>query len=154
MNNKKTVDQQIIQIIQTSSLSDQTDLQEMLLKKGYIVAQATLSRRLKKLGITKVNGIYRIIHGQIRCLSDVLAVRSSEFGIIVLHTNPGTANSVAAYLDEHYISFKQNNTNYTGILATLAGDDTVLVVVKDSQSLHATQKLFKELFAHALHELK
>mgnify|MGYP006283674963 CR=1 FL=1 len=123
-------------IIQTTKIESQERLLKHLGNRGYCVTQATLSRDLKFL---KVGKIPDKEHGQIYRLPEAEAVKESEEGFIediergtislsfsgnigVLHTMPGHANSVAFALD---------NFEFDEILGTIAGDDTVLLVLRE-----------------------
>lgn len=122
------------QLIGSNKASSQEDLLSLLAGHGLPVTQATLSRDLKELKAAKIpDGMggyhYRLAEtqgtapratGQIHIVDDI---RTIEFSgqMCVIHTLPGYANMVAAVID---------NGIQSGIMGTIAGDDTVLVILK------------------------
>lgn len=136
------LDDVIMTIIQSETIAEQSDLQVSLKKRGYDIPQATLSRRLKKMKIAKVSGFYKIIDYNQPGLPLVLNIQRSEFGLIVLQTHPGNANSLAYYLDRKYVSFSIKESSETGILGTIAGDDTVLLIIRSKSE---QQKVYDRL---------
>ena len=148
MIEKDKIDRHIIAIVQNASIKEQSDLQDLLQERGYDIPQATLSRKLKKLNIAKIAGIYKIINMSTRNVPVVLNMQTSDFGIIVLHTHPGNANSLAAYIDEKYVDLNKSSAKHSGILGTLAGDDTVLVVMKNKEATENIMKTFSCLFPY------
>ncbi|AAU26587.1 hypothetical protein PGH43_13125 [Legionella pneumophila 130b] len=101
--------------------------------------------------IAKVSGYYKIIDYNQPGLPLVLNVQVSDFGLIILQTHPGNANSLAYYIDRKYVSFSIKDSANSGILGTIAGDDTVLLIIKsksDQQKvLDILMKEFPYLFA-------
>ena len=125
---------EIKEIISSSNISKQDELLNILLKKGFKLTQATLSRDLKELNVgTK----YKDNYGHVYFLpdnekqlintlpSDLNSVVSLEISknLAVLKTLPGFANSVGAIIDD-----KKINT----IVGTIAGNDTILIVIKEN----------------------
>jgi transcriptional regulator of arginine metabolism len=148
MTRDAIVDDLILSIVHNESIAEQSDLQESLKKRGHDLPQATLSRRLKKLNIVKVNGLYKIIDYKQPGLPLVLNIQVSEFGLIVLQTHPGNANSLAYYLDRKYVSFAIHEATHSGILGTIAGDDTVLIIIKSKADLSRVISLLQEEFSY------
>ncbi|KTD09203.1 arginine repressor ArgR [Legionella gratiana] len=145
MSQDPALDGHILSIVQTEQIEEQIDLQNALKKRGYTIPQATLSRRLKKLKIAKIGGTYQVIDFNLPNLPLVLNMQISDYGLIILHTHPGNANSLAFYIDRKYVSFSLQNTQNSGILGTIAGDDTVLLIVKNKEQLpHVVQLLYDE----------
>ena len=120
-------------------IGSQEELVKLLAKRGHKVTQATVSRDLGSIGVEKVaasDGHERYVvaadlkrHSQV--LGD-LARRLREFvheighsaNLVVLNTGPGSASPVAAALDAAALD---------GILGTLGGDDTVLIISRDAE---------------------
>jgi len=142
------LDGHIINIIQHQDVCEQSDIQHRLTERGYNVPQATLSRRLKKLGIAKILGIYKIIDFKQPHLPLILNLQISDFGLIILHTNPGNANSLAYFIDQKYVTHHPKNPKISEILGTIAGDDTVLVVVKSKKHLSRVLMIFYQEFPY------
>ncbi|MBA2651046.1 MAG: ArgR family transcriptional regulator [Tatlockia sp.] len=142
------LDGHILNLIQTGEIHEQIDLQTKLKERGYDTPQATLSRRLKKLKIAKVAGTYRVVDFNTPSLPLVLNIQISDSGLIVLHTHPGNASSLALFIDRKYVAFSPQSITNSAILATIAGDDTVLLVIKSKTSLPGVLKLFEAEFPY------
>ena len=126
----------IKRIIKSSRVASQEELLGLLATEGYSVTQATLSRDLKLLKVGKVSqgqtGYYYTVPGaedefesERSYLQDFQrGYVSIEFShnIGVVRTLGGHANSVALALD---------NLGMEEILGTIAGDDTVLMVLRE-----------------------
>lgn len=151
MTRDHLLDDLIVSIVQTEMIAEQTDLQHSLGKRGFDIPQATLSRRLKKLKIAKVSGYYKVIDYQQPGLPLVLNIQISDFGLIVLQTHPGNASSLAYYIDRKYVSFSIQETKDSGILGTIAGDDTVLLIIKQKDDLQKVYALLREEFPYLYH---
>jgi transcriptional regulator of arginine metabolism len=124
-------------IITEREITNQEELVSLLDQRGYRVTQTTVSRDLAAIGAQKVAGreadeVYTVgtTEGtgsrKERALGRlmqqfVLGIESSR-NIVVLKTAPGAANPVAAALDR---------SPPDGVLGTIAGDDTVLVITRD-----------------------
>ena len=78
----------------------------------------------------------------------ILNIQISEFGLMILHTNPGQAHSLGYYLDQKYVSFHPQNAGDSGILGTVAGDDTVLIIIKNRDSLNKVLTLLHNDFPY------
>ncbi len=144
----KTLEGHILSIIQSHEILEQSDLKKILQERGYEIPQATLSRRLKKLKISKVEGIYKIINFDQLHLPLVLNMQVSEWGLIVLHTYPGHANSLAFFFDRKYVAYSPKNLKNSGILGTIAGDDTVLLIIKSQKDLKNVVDLISQEFPY------
>src|SRR6056297_2626111 len=109
-----TLDQAILELVETMELTGQNELQKQLRKAGHKVTQSTLSRHLRKLGIQKVAGRYqRIEQAPLERLG--FTVTEAEPNLLVITTSPGHAQPLAVMLDE-------NRPEH--VAGTLAGDDT------------------------------
>jgi transcriptional regulator of arginine metabolism len=148
MSNDKVLDGHILSIVQTQEIPEQLDLQMKLQERGYEIPQATLSRRLKKLKIAKVAGIYRLVDFNMPNLPLVLNIQISDSGLIVLHTHPGSAPSLASFIDRKYVAFSQLSAASSEILGTIAGDDTILLIIKSNLNLPAVLKLLQDEFPY------
>ncbi len=138
----------ILNIVQTEEIAEQVDLQSRLKERGYDIPQATLSRRLKKLKIAKVAGIYRVVDFNRPSLPLVLNLQISDYGLIVLHTHPGSASSLASFIDRKYVAYSPTSTNNSGILGTIAGDDTVILIIKSQADLARVLHIMQEEFPY------
>ncbi len=139
----------ILELIENQTIQTQDELATVLKNEGYDVTQATVSRDIKELNLIKTpgaDGVYRysvvsaIKQDQQERLhkifaSTVLKVRSAN-NIIVLKTMQGSANTVAVVID---------SLDNEDILGTVAGDDTVMVVVSANEKVPAIVKLIQDL---------
>ncbi|WP_253302372.1 arginine repressor [Wolbachia endosymbiont of Psylliodes chrysocephala] len=143
-----TLGEHILNIIQNHEILEQSDLQTSLKKRGYNIYQATLSRKLKELKIAKVAGMYKVIDINQYRLPLILNMQISDFGLIVLHTQPGQASSLAYFLDQKYVIYSLNNSKNIGIIGTIAGDDTVLLIIKSKAELNKVLQSIYETFPY------
>ncbi|KTD61940.1 arginine repressor [Legionella spiritensis] len=150
MSHDSLIDDLILNIVQTEPILEQNDLQQSLKNRGYDIAQATLSRRLKKLKIAKVGGVYKVVDYNQPGLPLVLNIQVSDFGLIILQTHPGNASSLAYYLDRKYVAFSPQDSTHSGIMGTIAGDDTVLLIVKSRDAVAHVCQLLREEFPYLL----
>lgn len=137
MNGKASRLQTIRQVIKTECVRSQEYLLDKLIQKGYSITQATLSRDLKILEVAKIsdgkNGYYytlpedsnRIDYrtGFVNDLQRGLMTIAFSGKMAVARTRIGHANSIALALD---------NLEIESILGTIAGDDTVLIILSES----------------------
>lgn len=126
----------LIKIIVNHDLSEQSQIQEKLLEAGVDIPQSTLSRWLKKLNIVKINHRYQMLNQGALTRIPVFSIKYSLPNIIVLHTLPGNANALAYQIDQ---KMPKTDTTlddpYSGVLGTIAGDDTVLIIMQDEKAL-------------------
>ena len=140
--------EKIIELIGKYDIDTQEELASKLNEAGFRVTQATVSRDIRALKMTKVTGKngksrYAIIQEAPQELSDkytrVLqdALLSIEVGqnLVVIKTVPGLAMGVAAALD---------GLKWPELLGCIAGDDTIMCAAKTSaQALSVMDKLRK-----------
>lgn len=126
-------------LIKNNTIESQDDLQSLLLKEGYDVTQATLSRDLKLLKVAKVpdgqNGYMYALPGEgENAESEAIYVQdflrgyvSIDFSgnIVVIKTFSGHANTVCNALD---------NLNMDEVLGTVAGDNCMFACIKEGVS--------------------
>ncbi|BDU70587.1 arginine repressor [Geothrix oryzae] len=113
------LDQLILRLLEAHPIADQTDLLLRLSAEGHELTQSTLSRRLKRLGILKVQGRYRRVEGSAQILPEVTLTEVPP-NLLVLRTAPGFAQALGLTVDAEPVP---------GQMGTLAGDDTVFVAV-------------------------
>ena len=129
----------ILRILEQQAVSSQSQLVQLLEVDGVVATQATVSRDLEELGAVKVRipggtlayAIPDYTRGERSATDDHLKRLMSEFvlevahsaNIVVLRTPPGSAHVVASALDR---------AGLPDILGTVAGDDTLFLVVNDS----------------------
>lgn len=134
-NDKKTRLQTIRMIVSSQMVCSQEDLMIELDKAGFPCTQTTLSRDLKQLRISKVRGksghsAYALPHeGQFLVAPTREEINRKKWdvkfsgNIMVVHTPPGHASMVALEID---------TTAHPFFLGSVAGDDTVLVVLDEN----------------------
>ena len=132
----------ILEIISTQNVETQEQLLEALQKEGFRGTQATISRDIKELRIVKelTNlGTYRYTtsnnelgNGFSARLNTIFreCVIGSDYAqnIIVVRTLPGLASAAGSAIDA---------MNMHAVVGSLAGDDTVMIVMRDSNSAAA-----------------
>ena len=124
----------IVELIGKYQIETQEELAEYLKKAGYHVTQATVSRDIRELKLTKVamsNGKQKyaaltepaedLSQKYIRVLKDGFASMDMAQNILVVRTVSGMAMAVAAALDA---------LNFHEIVGTIAGDDTIMCAVR------------------------
>ena len=131
----------ILDLIENVEIETQEELADYLLEKGIEITQATISRDIKELRLVKVltsNGKYKYatIDNQYEganerlakiLKSSVLSVDRAE-NIIVIKTLPGAAQVCASAVD---------NFKIEGIVGTIAGDDTIFIVISRSDMVES-----------------
>lgn len=141
---------QIIDIITNNKIETQDELAAALKARGYEVTQATVSRDIKELGLVKVpteEGSYRYAMPQDqrppnarermrRMFLDAVTRLDSSENLIIVHTLTGTAHAVAACIDQ---------VHWPEIIGTVAGDDTILIVVKPKDAVDKVLGEFQSL---------
>ena len=134
MSRQPFADALLLKLVKSHDYSEQADLQTALKANGVEIPQATLSRRLKKLSIVKVDGFYQII--QQRVLNPITNITALLPNLVIINTLPGHANSIAYLIDKEFVA----NQLY-GITGTIAGDDTIFVAIQPLQTETAYQHL-------------
>jgi transcriptional regulator of arginine metabolism len=142
----------IKEIIERYAVETQEDMAEALRKEGIEVTQATVSRDIKELMLIKVptgDGHYRyafppeqnMLLSQSRMeriFQDSVISMDYSQNIIVLRTQQGAAPSVAYTID--YIKWPE-------VIGTVAGEDTILVVVKPMEATPRIMAKFRALLS-------
>ena len=132
----------IMEIISVTNVETQEQLLKELQDAGFTCTQATISRDIKELHIVKelTNlGTYRYTTASREVpatfsnrLNTIFreSVNSFDYAqnIVVMHTLPGLAGAAASALD---------SMNLSVVLGTLAGDDTVFIVMRDTNAAAA-----------------
>lgn len=159
MRSKAARQAAVVDAITRRAIRSQTQLGESLADAGYVVTQATLSRDLVEVGAVKVrHGDGTLVYavpgegGDASPVADVgedvlgarLARRCAELlvsaesaaNLVVLRTPPGAAQFLASAVDHAVVP---------GVLGTIAGDDTVLVITRDPAGGPAVAQRFLDL---------
>jgi transcriptional regulator of arginine metabolism len=129
------LDTLILQLLDGFPIADQSDLLARLVAQGHELTQSTLSRRMKRLGVQKVQGRYRRVDPAPKTLPEV-TIREAPPNLLVLRTSPGFAQALGFRLDSDPVE---------GQVGTLAGDDTVLVAVLPERLAEVKAHLIRAL---------
>lgn len=127
----------IIELINNQDVVTQEELANLLIENGFAVTQATVSRDIRELNLTKVsvNGggqkyampstsNISLNSKYLRILNDgVLTINTAE-NILVIKTVAGMAMAVAAAIDA---------MNIEQVLGCIAGDDTIMCVISNKK---------------------
>ena len=141
--------ERILELISKYEIETQEDMMNRLLTEGFKVTQATVSRDLKELRLTKVQtarGTYRYASGQARqsvgsvklnnAMADSITEVKYSLNNVVVKTYPGLAAAVA---------FAVDSLNMTSILGCVAGDDTVIIVTATEEASAELSEKITEL---------
>src|ERR1700688_1043141 len=135
MMNKALRQRAVLEALRHGPIANQEDLQRALRKRGFRVGQATLSRDIRDLNLSKTAAGYVLPQGEgaaglvlppvQRLVREfVLDVRTAQ-NLLVVKTIVGSAQPVAAGLDEK---------EWEEVVGTIAGDDAVLIVCPDKDA--------------------
>ena len=147
MKNRNERLMEIRRLIGSQNISSQDELMKILIKKGFEMTQATLSRDLKYLKVAKMPdeqaGYVYILPDKDQVVEEtglpgqgLGGLISLDFaqGMAILKTLPGHASSIAYTLD---------NMGAYEIAGTIAGDDTILLIPRDGVSRSDLANLLK-----------
>ena len=148
---KATIQRQklIANLIDSGNISSQNQLKGMLKKNGIIITQATLSRDLNELGAVKKrlkngklvyllpknqdnNAQYKIAR---KALQDFVTEVQPVSNQVVVKTTTAAAHVIAESIDNLYLD---------GIVASLAGDNVVLVITADQKNANLVAKSIED----------
>ncbi len=153
MKNKTNRLHAIRMIVQNNVISSQEELLVKLRESGFDVTQATLSRDLKQMNVAKAptgdgghayvlptDSLYERIYQakaayEKQMHSGYVSLQFSG-NMAVIKTRPGYASAIAWNID---------CANITSILGTIAGDDTIFIVIKEGTSQRALINALSEV---------
>jgi transcriptional regulator of arginine metabolism len=128
----------ILAVIQSEELSRQDEIVQRLSEDGFTVTQASVSRDLDELGITKVSNSYRVPDPtNSNRIFDLTSIEPAGDNLIVARCASGLASAAAVMIDAARI---------TQIIGTIAGDDTIFIAVKGQTEQRTARKKIMELF--------
>ncbi len=141
--------QKIVELVQQHVIDTQEELARRLNEAGYEVTQATVSRDIRQLKLTKTLGVdgksrytflgesgTELAEKYIRVLKDGLVSMDMAQNILVVKTVSGMAMAVAAALDA---------INFSEIVGSIAGDDTVMCAVRSVEDTRIVMDKIREL---------
>ena len=140
----------IIELIEEYEVETQEDLVNKLRDIGFDVTQATVSRDIKELSLIKVTtnkNTYKYVVASeprlnlnVNRLSKLLkdsaiSVDNSD-NLIVIKTLPGVANAIGSCID---------HIQWPEVIGTIAGDDTILLIIKPKEAVGKYLETFNKL---------
>ena len=136
----------ILDLLDDGPVESQDSLQHSLVRKGFEVGQATLSRDIRELKLVKGREGYRRAGESLSAESVlpsvmhlahqfVVEIRQAQ-NLLVVKTTVGSAQPIAAALDA---------SRWPEVVGTLAGDDTVLVIASDKKKARALTRRIREM---------
>ena len=139
----------ILELVSKHEIETQEDMMTRLQADGFKVTQATVSRDLKELKLTKTltaRGTYRYAVNTARqhtgsvkfnnAMVDSIIQVDYSLNNVVIKTYPGMANAVASGVDA---------LNMHSILGCVAGDDTIIIITRDEESSAQISQTLTEL---------
>jgi transcriptional regulator of arginine metabolism len=151
--------QRIVAILGRTEVRSQSELLDLLADDGIDVTQATLSRDLLEIGAVKVRSGRTLVYAVPgeggdrtarpapdgteltarlrRVCEELLVTAEPSHNLVVLRTPPGAANYLASAIDHAAL---------TGVLGTIAGDDTIMVITTGAA---ASRKVAADLLGRA-----
>ena len=140
----------ILELIFEKEIETQEELANELVKSGFNVTQATVSRDINQLGLVKVAGNkkkYRyayqdgkelkITNKVINLFRECVLSIKHVNNLIVIHTLPGCGGQAGNAVDKLALP---------EVLGSIAGDDTLLVIVRSEAEVSVALSRFEEVF--------
>jgi len=144
--NKALRQRAVLEALRQGPVANQEDLQRALRKRGFKVGQATLSRDIHDLNLSKTATGYALPQGEgvsglalppvQRLVREFVLDVCPAQNLLVVKTIIGSAQPVAAALDEQ---------EWDGVLGTIGGDDTILIVCPDKEAARKVAVRIEEM---------
>ena len=147
---KSSRHQKILEIITEHEIETQEDLLRLLKEEGFSATQATISRDIKELRLTKrpdANGRAKYVHTRSSATS--VSVRYEQIlresivdvdyaiNMVVVKCHTGLANAACAAIDAF---------EHSGIVGTIAGDDTVFILMRSEKNAAEFTQNMKSMY--------
>lgn len=139
----------ILEIINNYEVETQEKLASMLKESGFDVTQATISRDIKELQLIKVlshTGKYKYALGNsietpisdrfVKIFKETIRSVASSYNLVIIKTLSGCANAAGEAID---------SLNFPHIVGSIAGDNTLMVVVDDLENVPLMVGKFNDL---------
>lgn len=130
--------QQVLDIISHRPIATQQELASELSQRGFNATQSSVSRDITRLGLTKIEGYYVAPEAALAAGGPVTSMDTAGDNLIVVKTEVGLAQPAALSIDRAGIE---------QIVGTVAGDDTILVAVKNAAAQRIAINRIVKLFA-------
>lgn len=147
---KNSRQKKILELIEQYDIDTQETLIARLADVGIAVTQTTISRDIRELKLVKGmtgKGTYKYIVPGVKrdsntpilnsALTDAVIKIEAAKNIIVVKTFPGMANALAVCID---------TLEHPHIVGSVAGDDTILLVIKDDETAKMVEEKLKSIF--------
>ena len=135
---KKKRQQEILGIISARKVATQQELAAELSARGVQATQSSVSRDIVELGLTKLNGYYASPKPSLSASGPVVDIDTAGDNLIVIKTEVGQASPAALAIDR---------ANIDEVVGTVAGDDTILIAVRNLPAQRIAIKKIVKLFA-------
>lgn len=141
----------ILDLLREQRVSSQEALREFLAERGFDITQATLSRDIRELRLVKVPDAEGRAHYTLppdtweqtppltRLLPTLFVDAEGTGNLLVIKTLTGGAQPIAVAIDWE---------EWPEVLGTVSGDDTILVILRDSDQLHTVQRRLETIARH------
>ena len=142
----------IIDLIGRYDIETQEELAHYLNEEGFRVTQATISRDIRELKLTKISvsgghqkyavlspGSRQMSEKYLRVLRDGFINMDRAGNLLVINTVSGMAMAVAAAIDA---------LDMPEIIGCIAGDDTILLILKEKCNLSSVEDLLTKIIPH------
>jgi transcriptional regulator of arginine metabolism len=140
----------IRELIESDPPANQKELVERLTARGIEADQSTVSRDLREMGAARLPGRDGVLvygfpgerrgpFGEAelrRGMKDYITGMEASGNMVILHTGPGNAQAMAAILDRSRLE---------EVAGTVAGDDTILLVVREGYGAKDMMERFREM---------
>lgn len=127
-------------LLQTQRVHSQAELQALLEAQGISASQPMISRDLRALKVAKLEGAYQVHEEErvtpLAALKSLLRNSSPVMAFEMVRCEPGAANAVARALEAEELP---------GVVGSIAGDDTVLVMLASRASGDRVRRRIREL---------
>lgn len=139
----------ILELIKNNNIANQEELRSYLLKEGYDVTQGTVSKDMRALMLTKVQGpdgrlYYKAVSEGVDMTRKYLSILRDAFvsmapaqNLLVVKTVSGMAMACAAAIDE---------LNISGIVGCIAGDNTIFLALRNERECGRVMQELEKLF--------
>ncbi len=143
----------LLQLIRDRNIGTQEELVSRLNDNGLFATQATISRDIKELGIIKISdgkGQQKYVALErggdapsgrlLKVFSEAVTKIDMAVNLVIVKTLPGMAQASASALD---------SMNLTEVVGTIAGDDTVFIVVRTPEQAQDLTRLLNQMMVSA-----
>ena len=139
MNKRQQRQEAIRALVSQQKVYTQQEMTQLLRDAGYDCTQATVSRDIVELKLEKASGKFYILPEEVRLrrvVPEVVIEVRAAGNLVVVKTRPGGAGSAAEALDK---------ASLQGIIGSVAGDDTILLVAETPELAVSVQDFINGL---------